>query len=463
MTQSLDFAGLFSSQGIVINSMQILDILPDGITIQDRNFTVVYQNHAMLAAFGSQVGNKCYAAYEKRDAICEGCGVAKAFQSGQPVLVLRTAIQADGRTSYWENSCFPIFDDWGEIIAGAEVCRNISDRVGLEDEVKQRNIELGQLNTRLHQQTVQLTETLQRLENEVRQREQTEVNLRHAQKLQAVGQLAAGIAHEINTPTQFVGDNLRFLMDSFNGILRLLAEYRRALAEVPASLEKESFVRQLQATESETDLPYLQENVPSALSQAVDGISRITSIVRAMKDFAHPDRRDKSPADLNRALRSTLTIARNEYKYVADIETDFGDLPSVVCHFGDMNQVFLNLLVNAAHAIGDVVGKSGSGGRGLIGVRTRREGEFVRIDISDTGCGIPEDARERIFEPFFTTKEVGRGSGQGLAIARSIVEVMHGGTLTFESQIGKGTTFTIRLPICGQLEDSSEPGKPPVS
>jgi signal transduction histidine kinase len=148
---------------------------------------------------------------------------------------------------------------------------------------------------------------------------------------------------------------------------------------------------------------------------------------------------------LSKALQTTLNIARNEYKYVANVTTELGDLPPVLCHVGDLNQVFLNLIVNAAHAIGDVVGQGGS--KGTIRITTVREGDLVRIDIADTGSGIPEAIRHRIFDPFFTTKEVGKGSGQGLAIARSIVVTKHRGSLTFESAVGKGTTFTIRLPI----------------
>lgn len=179
----------------------------------------------------------------------------------------------------------------------------------------------------------------------------------------------------------------------------------------------------------------------------MDGVERISSIVRAMKEFAHPDQREQGPANLNRALRTTLTVARNEYKYVADVDTDLGDLPPVMCHIGDLNQVFLNLIVNAAHAIDDVV--SGTGGKGRIRVRTRREDDNAPIDISDTGCGIPEAIRHRIYEPFFTTKPVGKGSGQGLAIARSIVVDRHGGSLTYLTS-SEGTTFTIRLPLSGK-------------
>ena len=177
----------------------------------------------------------------------------------------------------------------------------------------------------------------------------------------------------------------------------------------------------------------------------MEGVTRVATIVKAMKDFAHPEHNQKMAVDLNRALTSTLVVARNELKYVADVETAFGDLPPVECHVGDMNQVFLNLLVNAAHAIGDAV--NGSGQRGKIGIRTWCEGDWVRISISDTGCGIPEAIRARVFDPFFTTKTVGRGTGQGLAISRSIVVDKHGGTLTFDSEVGRGTTFSIGLPV----------------
>jgi len=187
------------------------------------------------------------------------------------------------------------------------------------------------------------------------------------------------------------------------------------------------------------------EEMPKAISQSLGGVERVATIVRAMKEFAHPEQKEKVAANLNQALASTLVVARNELKYVADIETDYGELPAVECHLGDLNQVFLNLLVNAAHAVKDAV--DGTGNRGTIRVQTRPQGEWVKISIGDTGAGIPESIRSKVFDPFFTTKPVGRGTGQGLAIARSIVVDKHGGTLTFESEVGRGTTFVIGLPI----------------
>jgi two-component system NtrC family sensor kinase len=212
--------------------------------------------------------------------------------------------------------------------------------------------------------------------------------------------------------------------------------------------EHPELVEHIKIAEQNADMEYIQEQLPESLAACQDGLSRISSIVGAMKEFAHPDQREQSQADLNQALRATLTIARNEYKYVADIETNFGDVSPVVCYVGDLNQVFLNLLVNAAHAIGDVVGNSGA--RGTIRVRTSEEHGYVRIAITDSGSGIPEAVRDRVFDPFFTTKEVGQGSGQGLAIARAIVVDKHRGTLTFDTAEGRGTTFVIRLPIDGR-------------
>ena len=196
------------------------------------------------------------------------------------------------------------------------------------------------------------------------------------------------------------------------------------------------------------------ENLPLAIDSSIDGLGRIATIVRSMKEFAHPDQGEKKLVDLNQAIRSTLVIARNEYKYVAEMETHFEELPLVACYLGEFNQVILNLLVNASHAIGDVVKDSGNLGK--LTVRTRLDGDAVEISISDTGPGIPEAARDKIFDPFFTTKEVGKGTGQGLAIAHSVIVAKHAGTLRFETEMGKGTTFFIRLPLdAGEAEQAA--------
>jgi signal transduction histidine kinase len=302
--------------------------------------------------------------------------------------------------------------------------------------------------------TVLLTRTkrgreqfLQATVRDITKQQQLEVELGHARKLEAVGQLAAGIAHEINTPTQYVGDGVHFLQGAFVDYQRLVSQYRRAVEVLETAGGQEALVREIREMEKDIDLADLEASVPGSFASCLDGISRISTIVRAMKEFAHPDQREKAPADLNRALQTTLAIAKNEYKYVAEVTTEFGDLPPILCCVGDLNQVFLNLIINAAHAIGDVVGQGGT--KGKIRIATLREGNLARIDVADNGSGIPETIRHRIFDPFFTTKGVGKGTGQGLAIARSIVVTKHNGSLAFESEVGKGTTFTIRLPLDG--------------
>jgi two-component system, NtrC family, sensor kinase len=283
---------------------------------------------------------------------------------------------------------------------------------------------------------------------DITERKRLEVELRHAQKLEAVGGLAAGIAHELNTPIQFVGDNTRFLQDAFTALISVLEKYQQLRESAARGGAGSAMAQEVANCEKEADLEYLLEEIPKAITQSLDGVTRVATIVRAMKEFAHPGGGEKAATDLNQALESTLVVARSEIKYVAAVETDFGKLPLVACDGSDMNQVFLNLLINAAHAIKDLVKERGT--KGVIRVSTREDGQDVLVSIGDTGCGIPDSIRGRIFEPFFTTKEVGRGTGQGLAIARSIVVDKHGGSLTFESEVGKGTTFFIRLPIGGR-------------
>jgi signal transduction histidine kinase len=321
--------------------------------------------------------------------------------------------------------------------------------LALEHLVGERTVELEKSYAQLTENTVELFVAREELEKQVHELATAKNQLVQAEKLQAVGQLAAGIAHEINTPIQFIGDGLHFLKEAFAGYQMLIGQYRSTVEGLALENEgaTQALVSELKQIEEDVDLPYLAANVPSSFISCMEGIFRIATVVESMKEFAQPEQREKSPADLNHSLQATLIVAKNDYGSVAEVSTEFGDLPPVLCHVGDMNQVFLNLITNAAHAIGEVVGKAG--GMGKIRITTAREDNHARIDIADSGCGIPEAIRHRVFDPFFTTKEVGKGAGQGLAIARSVVVTKHGGTLTFESEVGKGTTFTIRLPIDG--------------
>ncbi len=259
---------------------------------------------------------------------------------------------------------------------------------------------------------------------DITERKAAEERMASSDRLESIGRLAAGVAHEINTPIQYLNDSVSFIRE---GVQELLDYIDKLHAAMPPK------------TEDGEDIDYLREELPPAMTRVADGLTRIAEIVRSMKHFSHADQREMSQVDLNAAIASTLVIARSEYRDVADVETDFGAIPGVTCHGGQINQVVLNLIVNSAHAIADLVKKSG--GRGKISVKTAVDGDYVLIAITDTGGGIPENVRAHIFDPFFTTKEVGRGTGQGLSISRNVIVKGHGGKLDFETESGVGHHF----------------------
>ncbi len=281
---------------------------------------------------------------------------------------------------------------------------------------------------------------------DITERKQLEEQLAQAQKMEAIGHLAAGIAHEISTPAQFVGDNTQFLREAFGDLQQVLAVYAQLAEAVRRDGAREALLKALDATIAEADLEYLADEVPNAIAHILNGVERISKIVRSMKLFAHPGGEEKSPVDLNEAIESTIVITRNEWKYWAELTTAFDPgLPPVPCLRGEFNQVILNLITNAAHAIADAA-KAGGEAKGRIHISTRACTGWAEIRIADTGTGIPEAIRHKVFDLFFTTKEEGRGSGQGLALAHAVIVEQLGGQLTFESLEGCGTTFILRLP-----------------
>ncbi|MBK7997473.1 MAG: GAF domain-containing protein [Verrucomicrobia bacterium] len=288
------------------------------------------------------------------------------------------------------------------------------------------------------------------------ERASMEIQLRHAQKMESIGQLAAGIAHEINTPTQFISDNLRFLKDSFADLLPVLKELADLKSATDPAL-RASVMERLIDSAREADAGYLATEIPAAIKQSLEGTTRVSSIVGAMKNFSHPGKEEKTKIDLNTAIQSTLTVCRNEWKYVAEVKLDLDDsLPPVSCLPGELNQVVLNLIVNAAHAIGDVVKGKGNV-KGLITVSSRKDNDHVEVRVQDTGTGIPKTIQNKVFDPFFTTKGVGKGTGQGLAIAHSVIVDKHQGQIYFESESGKGTVFVIRIPIEARTAPATKP------
>ncbi len=279
---------------------------------------------------------------------------------------------------------------------------------------------------------------------DITRRNLLEAQLRQAQKLESIGSMAAGITHEINTPVHYVGENLRFIEESISDMQKLFLK----LLDCSGKPITNDDWPEINSLIESIDLEFVQEEISNAVRESLKGISQVANIVKSVKEFAHPGEPAMELTNLNEAIESTILLSANECKYVADVSSDLcPDLPLVPCIGGKLNQVFLNLIVNAAHAIGDNLRDKKSGNKGQIEVKTHSKGDYVEVEISDTGPGIPDEIHGKLFEPFFTTKEAGRGTGQGLAIAKKIVEQDHHGELSFETQLGKGTRFLIRLPV----------------
>ena len=303
------------------------------------------------------------------------------------------------------------------------VARLARSKDTLQRMVSARTRALSDRNTELEQKTGELEKALRDLE-------MAHSMLLQQEKMASIGVLAAGVAHELNNPIGFVHSNIGTLGRYCEKLVRILAAYERRL---PDDAELESLRR-------DQKIAFLLDDLPALIRESLEGTERVRKIVADLKVFSHPTEKQMVHADLNECLKSTLNIVHNELKYKARVITDFGSVPEVRCRPGEINQVFMNLLVNACHAIER---------QGEIRVSTRTEEGAVVVSIADTGCGIPEEIRGRIFDPFFTTKPVGKGTGLGLTLSYDIVR-KHGGTLTFESEVGKGTTFRIRLPVAGE-------------
>jgi len=283
-----------------------------------------------------------------------------------------------------------------------------------------------------------------RIENE---KNTLQKELTQAQKLESIGTLAAGVAHEINTPIQFIANNTGFIKKAVSKLLELINEYRGLLSRCDSGENTNQAIEESQRLEKKAKFYFFEAEIPRALSQSEEGLERVTNIVKAMKDFSHMGSEEMSLEDINKAIESTITISRNEWKYVAEIKTELDlALPMVKCSIGDIKQVILNLIVNAAHTIKDALENS-EDKLGTITIRTYKEDSSVFILVSDTGTGIPEGAQAKVFDHFFTTKEVGKGTGQGLSMAYQTIVEKHKGNLSFETENGKGTTFIIQLPI----------------
>jgi PAS domain S-box-containing protein len=301
------------------------------------------------------------------------------------------------------------------------------------DELARTLGELQETQTALIEASRQASRANEELHRKVVQLERMEQELRLSQKLEAVGRLSAGVAHEINTPVQFIGDSIHFLREAYDEVRQEVQRLTTPTGAVDLS--------------SGADLVYLDKEVPSAFAHVAIGVDRISKIVHAMKTFARNSYGERSHLDMNGAVETTIEIARGELRHVADVELHLGELPPVDCEGDQINQALLNVIVNAAHAIQDAVGKSDR--RGKLTVSTRAENDSVVISVGDTGTGIPDHVKDRIFDLFFTTKEVGRGTGQGLALVWAVIVDKHGGQVWVDTELGVGSTFHIKLPTNG--------------
>jgi len=435
----------------------IVDELPDGVVVMAASGLLKSANRAFLEMIGRdecEVIGKSIEAIVAEEDMLQLVGVETMFREAtRDASIIFTASDGSPRRLI---VCSAKSKDMERILLTARIAGAVQEELASTTRwaasEQERASELALARDALAANNVALRAAQEdadaaykKLQGEVAARERLEKELRLAQKLEGIGQLAAGVAHEINTPMQYVGDNVAFLARAFAKLSEHITVADRAVAgETAKSLEEAR--SQVDASRAQLKLKFLLENVPKSLLDSKSGIEHVSCIVRAMKSFAHVDHDEKAIGDINQAIRDTLMVAQSEYKSVASVETDLGALPPVICFLGRLNQVFLNLVVNAAHTIAEV--KQPSDGK--IRVATRAQGNVVSVTISDNGAGIPEAIQHKVFDQFFTTKPVGKGTGQGLSLARGIVVDAHGGTLSFETAPGQGTTFQIRLPVDGR-------------
>jgi PAS domain S-box-containing protein len=412
---------------LALDGIQSTFVISDRTTVEP---TILYCNRMAADMFGLQ----------RDQVIGMGLGVMSQYNvtskrdfrkdhavlsTGQSLAYEFEVSRADGSTFWRGVTVVPIFGSDGSLV---------------------RSIAMGADITAKREAARRSQELQDQLVVELKERERMVGELHLAQKLESVGRLASGIAHEINTPIQYIGDCIHFLRSAYGDLDQILEGWQTALAGIRGTPQIGDLRLRVDEIVVKYELAFLRAEIPKAFERMSDGVARVTNIVSAMKEFAHPDANEQSAADINHAIRSTLIVATNVYKFVASVHTDFAELPDVVCNIGQLNQVFLNLVVNASHAIEDAARPTGTG---EIKIVTSQSDDRVVIRISDNGCGIPTENLSKLFDPFFTTKEVGRGTGQGLAIAHSIVVDKHGGELSVKSVPGEGTEFTLWLPIDG--------------
>jgi PAS domain S-box-containing protein len=401
----------------------IMTSLPDSLYFKDRTSRYLLINRAKALQHGlhdprEAIGKTDFDYFTPDHAAPAFEHEQQIMKTGRPLIEHEEELTwSDGRRTWVSTTKMPLRNSEGEIVGTFGLSRDITASKKLAHDRRELELQL-QINS----------------------------------KLESIGRLAAGIAHEINTPTQYLSTNIRFLDESFAVIARLFhahRAFRDVIASSPYAADPAlaTALAALAAADSDSDLPYLLEEIPETVKQSHEGLNHVARIVRSLKEFSHPSATNKIPVDLNKIAENAITVSRHEWKYVAEVTTDFSVvLPPVPCIADQVGQVILNLIVNAAHAIGDTL-KERRRDRGLIQVRTYPTTTHAVIEIEDDGTGISETVRARLFEPFFTTKPVGKGTGQGLALVRTIVETNHRGLIELETELGRGSTFRLRFPF----------------
>jgi two-component system NtrC family sensor kinase len=365
--------------------------------------------------------------------------ITDVFEKAVGQKTMFTSTDAKGLPVYRQIQCMPVQDDSGKVFQVVVVAQDVTKERRRAEEIQNLNEQLLATSAKIEAQNDELKSTLKRLE-------ETQMHMIQSEKMASIGQLAAGVAHEINNPTGFVSSNLKTLLDYQQDIAELIGKYHVFAEKLKnngnldaLSGEIRENIEAIKTFEDDIDLQYIMEDVTDLIGDCREGTDRIKKIVLDLKDFAHPGEDKIQNLDINNGLESTLNVVNNEIKYKARVQKDFGDIPAIKGYPQQLNQVFMNILVNAAQAIEK---------KGEIAIRTSQVDDQVEVKISDTGSGIPEENLQKIFDPFFTTKDVGKGTGLGMNIAYNIIKKHHG-TIAVDSQAGKGTTFTIRLPVNG--------------
>ncbi|MDP8257778.1 MAG: ATP-binding protein [Candidatus Alcyoniella australis] len=395
----------------------------DGITIVDRDMRIIYVNDAIRDVFGDHRGHRCHEVYEHRAEPCPGCPVLASFETGEVPRSLRRVYDKHGRLQYYENTGSPIVDETGEIIAGIELARDVTQRIKLQRSVEAHSRELAVANEELRQTNEQLQSAYEELKR-------TQSQLYQTEKMASLGILVAGIAHEINNPLNFIYGSMQLMDENVQALVRIINE----LEKIPMADQDHERIEQIK---EEVNFEYVYEDLTKIVKNVTRGAERMKTIVQDLRTFSRVDKMEMGTVDIHEGVESTLNLLFHEYKNKVEIVREFGELPTVIGNAGKLNQVFMNVLHNAIQSIDSP---------GTITIKTHAQDDHVIVEISDSGRGIDEEKLKQIFDPFFTTKKVGDGTGLGLSISDSIIRD-HRGRISATSVVGTGTTMRIELPL----------------